>query len=91
MTEREEQAVIVLNTLYNNPLLSDIHKQALEVGIMAIKAASSSEKQKMGHWVYDKERDSYKCSLCGFFCAEDKLGAIPTKYCAGCGEKMQEV
>ena len=37
MTEREEQAVIVLNTLYNNPLLSDIHRQALEVGIMAIK------------------------------------------------------
>ena len=40
---------------------------------------------KMGKWVYDKERDSYKCSLCGFFCAEDKLGAIPTNYCANCG------
>lgn len=40
---------------------------------------------KMGKWVYDKERDSYKCSLCGFFCAEDKLGAIPTMYCANCG------
>ena len=40
---------------------------------------------KMGKWVYDKERDSYKCNLCGFFCAEDKLGAIPTNYCANCG------
>ena len=44
MTEREEQAVVVLNTLHDNPLLSDIHRQALEVGIMAIKALSSSEK-----------------------------------------------
>ena len=44
---------------------------------------------KMGKWVYDKERDSYKCSLCGFFCAEDKLGAIPTIYCAGCGAVME--
>lgn len=44
MTEREEQAVVVLNTLQDNPLLSDIHRQALEVGIMAIKALSSSEK-----------------------------------------------
>jgi hypothetical protein len=44
MTEREEQAVVVLNTLHDNPLLSDIHRQALEVGIMAIKALSRSEK-----------------------------------------------
>ena len=43
MTEREEQAVVVLNTLHDNPLLSDIHRQALEVGIMAIKALSRSE------------------------------------------------
>ena len=38
MTEREEQAIVVLNTLYDNPLLSDIYRQALEVGIIAIKA-----------------------------------------------------
>ena len=66
MTEREEQAITVLNTLYNNPLLSDIHRQALEVGIMAIKGASRSEKPNkwIGAEVLDKIRteiDSY-CS-----------------------------
>lgn len=54
MTEREEQAIIVLNTLYNNPLLSDIHRQAFEVGIMAIKAVSSSEKPNK--WIPVSER-----------------------------------
>lgn len=54
MTEREEQAIIVLNTLYNNPLLSDIHRQALEVGIKAIKAQSSSENPNK--WIPCSER-----------------------------------
>lgn len=54
MTEREEQAITVLNTLYNNPLLSDIHRQALEVGIMAIKALSSSENPNK--WIPVSER-----------------------------------
>lgn len=54
MTEREEQAVIVLNTLYNNPLLSDIHRQALEVGIMAIKALSNAENPNK--WIPVSER-----------------------------------
>ena len=62
MTEREEQAIIVLNTLYNNPLLSDIHRQALEVGVMAIKAASGSEKPNKWipvkwHEITDEERE----------------------------------
>lgn len=46
---------------------------------------------KMGKWEYIKKEDSYKCSLCGFPCHKDNLGAIPTKYCAGCGANMQEV
>ena len=54
MTEREEQAVVVLNTLHDNPLLSDIHRQALEVGIMAIKALSSSEKPNK--WMNEARR-----------------------------------
>lgn len=54
MTEREEQAVVVLNTLHDNPLLSDIHRQALEVGIMAIKALSSSENPNK--WIPVSER-----------------------------------
>ena len=91
MTEREEQAVIVLNTLYNNPLLSDIHRQALEVGIMAIKAASSSENQKVGKWVMSVD-GLYRpiCNQCG---AHPWKGYIPTveeatdvfKYCPNCG------
>ena len=40
---------------------------------------------KMGKWVYDKEEDSYRCSLCTFPCHKDNLGAIPTNYCANCG------
>lgn len=47
--------------------------------------------QKMGRWEYIKKEDSYRCSLCGFPCHKDNLGAIPTKYCAGCGAYMQEV
>ena len=65
MTEREEQVIIVLNTLYNNPLLSDIHRQALEVGIKAIKALSSSEKPDK--WIplktrpmTEEEKEHYK-------------------------------
>ena len=62
MTEREEQAITVLNTLYNNPLLSDIHRQALEVGIMAIKAASNAENPNKWipvkwHEITDEERE----------------------------------
>ena len=101
MTEREEQAITVLNTLYNNPLLSDIHRQALEVGIMAIKAASSSENQKMGHWkayihsAYhgNDENDEpiwrevvvYHCSEC------NRRTVIKENYCPNCGAKMREV
>ena len=43
---------------------------------------------KMGKWIYDKKEDSYKCSLCGFPCHKDNLGAIPTMYCANCGSKI---
>lgn len=46
---------------------------------------------KIGKWIYNKEEDSYRCSLCTFPCHKDNLGAIPTKYCAGCGANMQEV
>ena len=45
---------------------------------------------KTGRWIYNKKEDSYKCSLCGFPCHKDNLGAIPTEYCAGCGAKMEE-
>lgn len=44
---------------------------------------------KMGKWIYDKKEDSYKCSLCGFPCHKDNLGAIVTRYCAGCGAVME--
>lgn len=43
---------------------------------------------KMGKWIYDKIEDSYRCSLCTYPCHKDNLGAIPTKYCAGCGAVM---
>ena len=43
----------------------------------------------MGKWIYNKKEDSYKCSLCGFPCHKDSLGAIPTKYCAEWGAKME--
>ena len=46
---------------------------------------------KIGKWIYKKEEDSYRCSLCGFPCHKDNMGAIPTMYCAGCGAYMQEV
>lgn len=45
--------------------------------------------QKIGKWIYKKEEDSYRCSLCGFPCHKDNFGAIPTKYCAGCGAVME--
>ena len=90
MTEREEQAITVLNTLYNNPLLSDIHRQALEVGIMAIKAASSSENQKMGHWEWNQydanpKIGNFHCSLC------HSIGRTYFDYCPYCGAKMSEI
>ena len=44
---------------------------------------------KMGKWIYRKEEDSYRCSLCTFPCHKDNLGAIPTMYCAGCGAVME--
>ena len=44
---------------------------------------------KIGKWIYRKKENSYRCSLCTFPCHKDNLGAIPTKYCAGCGAKMQ--
>ena len=61
MTEREEQAVVVLNTLHDNPLLSDIHRQALEVGIMAIKALSSSEKPNK--WIDAEVLDKIRAEI----------------------------
>lgn len=45
--------------------------------------------RKVGKWIYDKKEDSYKCSLCGFPCHKDNLGAIVTRYCAGCGAVME--
>ena len=44
---------------------------------------------KMGKWIYNKEEDSYRCSLCTFPCHKDYMGAIPTMYCAGCGAIME--
>lgn len=68
------------------------YKEGLKMLLDKIeKAPSVTPQQKMGQWVYDKERDSYKCSLCTFPCHKDNLGAIPTKYCAGCGAKMSEI
>lgn len=91
MTEREEQAITVLNTLYNNPLLSDIHRQALEVGIKSIKALSSSENPKMGQWkrisrdLYVQHAMAYyECSECG----KKMIGTH--NYCPNCGCKMKE-
>ena len=44
---------------------------------------------KMGKWIYNKEEDSYRCSLCTFPCHKDNMGAIPTRYCAECGAVME--
>lgn len=52
---------------------------------------SVTPQQKMGRWIYKKEEDTYRCSLCSFPCHKDNMGAIPTKYCAECGAIMQEV
>lgn len=40
---------------------------------------------KIGKWIYRKEEDSYRCSLCTYPCHKDNMGAILTKYCANCG------
>lgn len=52
------------------------------------KLPSVTPQPKIGKWIYDKKEDSYKCSLCGYPCHKDNLGAIPTKYCANCGSKI---
>ena len=44
---------------------------------------------KMGKWIYNKEEDSYRCSLCTFPCHKDNMGALPTRYCAECGAVME--
>lgn len=68
------------------------YREGLKILLEKIAAAPSvSPIQKMGKWEYIKKEDSYKCSLCGYPCHKDNLGAIPTKYCAGCGANMQEV
>lgn len=55
------------------------------------KLPSVTPQPKVGKWIYRKEEDSYRCSLCTYPCHKDNLGAIPTMYCAGCGAYMQEV
>lgn len=57
--------------------------------IMALPSATPMP--KIGRWIYNKEEDSYRCSLCNFPCHKDNMGAIPTKYCAECAAYMQEV
>lgn len=54
-----------------------------------VMAKLNAPQPKMGKWKYIKKEDSYKCSLCGFPCHKDNLGAIPTEYCAGCGAVME--
>ena len=44
---------------------------------------------KVGKWIYRKEEDSYRCSLCTFPCHKDNMGALPTRYCAECGAVME--
>ena len=69
--------------------------ESLELGIKAIEQNKEWEgiipnvQPKVGKWIYKKEEDSYRCSLCGFPCHKDNLGAIPTEYCAGCGAVME--
>lgn len=50
---------------------------------------SVTPQPNMGKWIYRKEEDSYRCSLCNFPCHKDNLGAIVTRYCAGCGAVME--
>ena len=96
MTDREEQAIVVLNTLHDNPLLSDIHRQALEVGIMAIKALD--QEPKTGHWEwvqYDSNRNigNWHCSGCRTIIPHMPENTDNTpiyKWCPMCGAKMAE-
>ena len=66
------------------------YREGLKILLEKIAAAPSvTPIQKMGKWEYIKKEDSYRCSLCGYPCHKDNLGAIPTKFCAGCGAVME--
>ena len=55
MTDKKltnEQAINVLDVLWNNPLFSETHKQAFEIGIKAIKAL---EQEPKSEWQQDHE------------------------------------
>ena len=85
-----DKAIVQLNHLQSD--WDDDWNVAIRKCIETIKILPSvTPQQKIGKWIYKKEEDSYKCSLCGFPCHKDNLGAIPTMYCAGCGANMQEV
>ena len=77
-----------LNNLLKADDIPVYYKPSIKA-VMDTIALSSSENPKKGKWKYVKKEDSYKCSLCGFPCHKDNLGAIPTKYCAGCGAVME--
>lgn len=91
-----ENAIIVLDVLWGNPLLSDIHKEALKMGVQAIKAVDP----KTGYWecnelFYNGENRGaiIRCSKCG-----NEFKVSPKvfenlydneRFCNHCGAKME--
>ena len=97
MTElTNRQAIGVLDGLWSNPLFSEHHRQAFEIGIKAIKALE--QEPKIGHWIEHPEIETstpeylmfYECSECGdrqCFCKSD---IHKKRFCSNCGAKMVE-
>ena len=84
------QAVLDLPRIKTHNVWGNVIYESVDVDAVR-QLPSVTPQPKMGRWEYIKKEDSYKCSLCGFPCHKDNLGAIPTMYCAGCGANMQEV
>lgn len=95
MTDKKltnEQAINVLDVLWYNPLFSEEHRQAFEIGIKAIKALE--QESKTGHWIVVSDGygdNSYicECSECKDTVWIYKDADRTWNYCPNCGAKMQ--
>ena len=83
-----EEAVTVLKAFMENPLFSDVHKQAFNIAIKELE-----QEPKTGHWIYSKEINTLEiiwseCSVCGH---GESGCAKRMKYCPNCGARMEEL
>ena len=81
--KREEQDVY---------LSSGRHPQLYYALDMAIKALEQESQQKVGHWIFDKEKLGYwisTCSECEHIFHGNEVLIYKPKFCANCGAKME--